>query len=1120
MDFRILGPLEVYGVSGRVALDAAKQRVLLATLLLHPNEAVSADVLAEALWGERQPAGATNTLQVYVSRLRKAIGGERLVTRPPGYVLFVAPAELDLHRFERLAAEGRQALADGNAPTAASRLREALLLWRGPPLSDLTYEEFARPEIERLEELRLAASEDRIEAELALGRHAELVPELEGLVAEHPLRERLRAQLMLALYRAGRQAEALTAYQEVRRTLVDELGLEPGLELKRLERAMLEQDPHLAVAVLPAAPLPSGTVTLLFTDIEGSTQLLQSVEDRYGFILEEHRRFLRKAVEAHGGREVDAAGDSFLAAFPAARDAVRAAAEAQRALREHDWPGGVEVRVRMGIHSGEPVRVGDAYVGVDVHRGARICSAAHGGQILLSQTTSDLLQEERLPGVTLRDLGEHRLKDLTSPQRLFQAVVAGLAADFPPPGSLAATALPVQPTPLIGRGDEIEAISTLLAGEGARLVTLTGAGGSGKTRLALQVAADLAERFRDGVVFVGLAALDDAALVPSELAKVLSVRQGEEPLSEGLAAHLRGRQLLLVLDNLEQLPEVAPFVGELLSGAPGLSVLATSRAPLNLSGEHEFVVPPLPVPPVPDLGALARYDSIALFVERARRVDRRFALTAENASAVAEICRRLDGLPLAIELAAARAKVLAPQEMLPRLEQGLGLLAGGARDLPPRQRTLRATIDWSFRLLSEDERTLFARLSVFAGGWTLAAAEALCKPDFDVVGATASLLGKSLVERVEAAGESRYRMLRTIRMYGLDALEERGELEAMCLRHAQVYADLTRDAPAGLDGPEQAFWISRIEVEHDNLRAALAFAIERADQVALQLVAQVHRFWLLHGLVREGRRWIRAALDACPAGDPVLRANALFAGGAIEIYFADFDAAVAQTEECLRLARELDDWRLVARALNNLAICAGARGDHEAATALHEQSLAASRALGATAGVASSLCNLAILAMYEGRYADARPLLEESLELARAINHAQGIKLVLTNLGVVSLELGEVERARAMFIEALQAARDLGDPVGVVDCLGELACIALAFGDTGRAARLFGAEERLRDGIGVPVHEPDVPRHDRAVGETRARLGDEAFSTAWAEGRDLDIDDAGEYALRTELTIG
>jgi predicted ATPase/class 3 adenylate cyclase len=555
------------------------------------------------------------------------------------------------------------------------------------------------------------------------------------------------------------------------------------------------------------AELPTGTVTFLFTDIEGSTKLLHELGDEYATVLAEHRRILRDAFAAHDGVEVDTQGDAFFVAFARARDAVAAAAAAQRALASGP------IQVRMGIHTGEPLRTDEGYVGMDIHRGARIAASGHGGQVLISQTARELVQDDLPEEFALRDLGEHRLKDLSRPQRIFQLVADDLALDFPPLASLEnrATNLPPQPTPLIGRERELAEVVELVRRPEVRLLTLTGPGGAGKTRLLLQAAADLLDDFGDGVFFVGLSGIAEPSLVVSTIAQALGVKEagGLSP-EESLEQFLHDRELLLVLDNLEHLLDAAPQISELVLKAPSVKAILSSRAPLRVSGEREY--------PVPEL---ADNDAVALFSERALAIKPDFSLNGEG-PAVAEICRRLDGLPLAIELAAARAKVLSPTALLERLDQRLPVLTGGGRDVPDRQRTLRDTIAWSYELLDETEQRLFSRLAVFVGGFTLEAAEQVCDADLDTI---TSLVEKSLVRQ----GEDRFRMLETIREFASERHEESPDFDDVKRMHTVFFLALAEQESSEAKRPNPAS-LERLEAEHDNFRATLRFARELDDQ--------------------------------------------------------------------------------------------------------------------------------------------------------------------------------------------------------------------------------------------------------------------------------------------------
>jgi len=635
-----------------------------------------------------------------------------------------------------------------------------------------------------------------------------------------------------------------------------------------------------------------GTVTLLFTDIEGSTRLLQQVGEYYTDLLEECRQLLRASFQQWNGNVVDTQGDAFFVAFARATDAARGAVAAQHALASHLWPQGVVVRVRMGIHTGEPMLSAENYIGLDVHHAARIMSAGHGGQVLLSQTTRELVEHGLSDDVSLRDLGAHRLKDLQHPSHLFQLVIGGLPADFPPLKTLDThpNNLPVQLTSLIGREQEIATVQRLLSREDVRLLTLTGPGGTGKTRLGLQVAAELSDRLADGVFFVNLAPISDPALVVPTIAQTLEVKEtGNQSLLDLLKVSLRDKHLLLLLDNFEQVISAASQVANLLAACPKLKVMVTSRVVLHVRGEQEVAVPPLAVPDpthVPGLVTLSQYGAVALFIARAQAVKPEFQVTNANAPAVAEICARLDGLPLAIELAAARSKLLPPQALLARLSQRLALLTSGARDVPARQQTLRNTIAWSYQLLDPYERRLFQQLSIFAGGCNLEAIEAICGalPDGagQVLEGVTSLLDKSLLQQTEQeGGEPRFVILETIREYGLEQLTASGEMGVAQHAHAAYYLALVEEAEIG--GPQQVMWLERLEREHDNLRAALRWLLEQEGagqhEMALRLGSALNGFWYLRGHNSEGRTYLEQALVGGEGVAASARAKALFALG-------------------------------------------------------------------------------------------------------------------------------------------------------------------------------------------------------------------------------------------------
>jgi predicted ATPase/class 3 adenylate cyclase len=911
--------------------------------------------------------------------------------------------------------------------------------------------------------------------------------------------------------------------------------------------------------------LPTGTVSLLCTDIEGSTRLIHTLGERYAEALAEHRRLLRTAFTEHRGCEVDTQGDAFFYAFPRAHDAVAGAVAAQRALAAHVWPAGLPLRVRIGIHTGEPTATREGYVGIDVHRAARVMSAGHGGQVLLTQSTRDLLPEELSDAVSLRDLGEHRLKDLTHPQRLYQLLIPGLENDFPALRTLEfrPTNLPIQPTPLIGRELQVTDAVTLVRREDVRLVTLTGAGGTGKTRLSLQVAAELVADFEDGVFFVDLAAITDPHLLIPTVAQTLSVReQPGQSLSETLSDYLRDKHLLLVLDNFEQLLDAGPAVSALLVGAPNLKALVTSRAPLHLAGEHEYSVPPLAVPDLDTSeppATLAAYEAVQLFLDRAQAVKPEFELTSENAPAVAEICARLDGLPLAIELGAARVRILSPQALLGRLSQRLALLTGGARDAPARQRTLRDTIEWSYCLLNASEQRLFARLSVFLGGRTIDAAEAVCDPTAELGAAVfdgvASLVEKSLLRQDEgSAGEPRFLMLETIREYALDRLERNGEEELLRQRHAHYFVALAEEAEPEILGADQILWLERIEAERDNFRAALGWSLGRGDtEVALRLIGSLRRAWVARGYLSETRRWLEAAFELSAAVPPQVEAKALYGLGRVALVEGDYEQAVPSLERSARLFRELGEPEGLVFALADLGFIATAQGRHEdaqrfaeeslaeakaagneraiaaalhslacakldadeygEARALFEQSLALRRKLGDKRNMANSLCYLGSVALLEGDHDGATALLDESLALGRELGNLLIVSAALANKSLVALAAGAAGRAEALCIEGLALSHELGDKRTTVECLHTLAGVAAVQAEPLPAAVLSGAAESLHAAIKAPPSPAERMVGERFLPIARAAVGDQSFQAAWAEGRQMGYDAAVTYAL-------
>ena len=982
MEFRILGPLEAVADGRVVALDAAKQRALLAILLLHAGEPVARDRLIEDLWDGRPPATAAKVLQTYVSQLRKALGSDVIVTRPGGYELAVEPDGLDLHRFERLVGEARRT----EQAVASDRLREALELWRGPPLAEFAYERWAQAEIGRLAELRLSVLQDRIDADLACGRDGDLVGELERLVSEHPLSERMRGQLMLALYRSGRQAEALAAYREARETLVETLGIEPGAALRQLERAILDQDPALDV-VPPMQPA---------------------------------------------------------------------------------------------------------------------------------------------------------------------------AAPMRPPASLRARS-----TSFVGRGRELGEIRALLRGDDVRLVTLTGPGGSGKTRLAVEAVDGLGDAFPDGVVLVDLAPIGDPDLVTAAIADVLDVgeRPGQER-AEVLDAYLRGRRALLVLDNFEQLLAAAPRLTELLRAAPGVIFLVTSRTPLDLPEERIYPVPALELPE-PSLTRqterLRRIEAVRLFVERARDVRPDFELTEENADAVAELCLRLDGLPLALELAAARIKLLTPRAILERLGGRLDLLkAAPGAGMPERHRTLHAATEWSYDLLTAEEQALFTSLAAFAGGFTLDGADALAGGlELDTVDGVESLLNDNLL-RTEpmAGGEPRFGMLGTIREYALERLSERGDGDDVRRRHAGFYRALAEAAEPALLGPHQLRWLERLDAELADIRAALTWASESGEaELGLRTGAALWRFWQLRGSETEGREHLERLL-AQRSGSKMTRAKAQariaslalmhgdheavrrFGEASLLVYRrvgedqevaymlgilsfsslarGDVDRAHELAEEGLEAARRTGDLSTEAYAAGNAGYALAHRGEFDEAERLLEQSVRAARRLGNVRSIASWTRALGGIALTRGDYPKARLLLEESLDIHRTLGDPWGISHSLSRLALVSLEEHDNDAARRLAAESLAVEREIGDRPGQLFNLEVLAALAAAEGRAERSVRLYACASVLRQAVESHAIEPGWPDPEHNVHHLRALLGAEAFAEAWEQGRAMTLDEALDYALEEE----
>jgi predicted ATPase len=673
--------------------------------------------------------------------------------------------------------------------------------------------------------------------------------------------------------------------------------------------------------------------------------------------------------------------------------------------------------------------------------------------------------------------------------------------------------LPVPPTPLIGRDEELRAVKALLLQDEVRLVTLSGPGGTGKTRLGLAVGVELEDAFADGVHLVSLVSTRDARLVASALAQALGIAESaQRPLVESLKEQLRDKEMLLLLDNFEQVVTASPLIAELLTSCPKLKMLITSRELLHLGGEHVFFVPPLAVPEgAPPLETLPRYAAVQLFIERAKAVKPNFALTQENAQAIAHICERLDGLPLAIELAAARIKLFSPQAMLARMGDRF-LLASGARDLPPRQRTLHDTIGWSYELLSEEEKRLFGRLSVFIGGRTLEAVEAVCNQEgeLDVVEGLTSLIDKNLLRQGEGRTEPRFVMLQTIHDYARERLEESDEAPAVRRAHGEYYLALAEEAEPQLTGAGQAAWLERLEEEHGNLRAALSWAQEAVQgEMALRLAGALWWFWYVRGYLSEARAWLAGALSQTETAErTAARAKVLEGAGVLAWAQGDNASARSLHEESLAINRGLGDKRGIALSLNNLGLVAHDQGDYASARSLLEESLALRQEIGERPGIAQSLHNLGLVAHDQGDYASARSLYEESLVLRQEIGERPGIAQSLNGLGMVVLDEGDEALARSLFEESLALFRELGDRRGLASSLEAFAALRAAAGMMTQAAHLWGAAEALREAIRLPRPPGDRSRYERYVTAARRKLGEAGFSAAWAEGRAMTLEEA------------
>ena len=916
--------------------------------------------------------------------------------------------------------------------------------------------------------------------------------------------------------------------------------------------------------------LPSGTVTFLFTDIEGSTQLWEKHPEAMKSALAKHDSILKEAIESNHGHIIKTTGDGVHAVFPTVIDSINAAITAQNNLQSQI--SDLQIKVRMGIHTGEAeLRAGD-YYGQALNRAARITSAGHGGQILVSEASAQMAHEHLPVEVSFLDLGEHQFKGLLRAEKIFQIHAPDLQKDFPALISIKAVKnnLPLQLTSFIGRERELAEAKQKL--EGARLLTLIGPGGTGKTRLSLQLAVDIVPNFRDGVWLVELAPLADASLILQSVASILGVReQRGMPLLDIVLNFLRAKNLLLILDNCEHLIEsCAQLTDQFLRISPNIKIIASSREALGINGETIYRVPSLSLPDQAKVTreALEGFESIQLFVERARAANPNFDLTENNASSIAQICRRLDGIPLALELAAARVKVFSAEQIATRLDDRFRLLTGGSRTALPRQQTLRALIDWSHDMLSEEERALLRRLSVFADGWTFEAAEAMC-PDIDAMELLTQLINKSLVIVDDQVEEPRYRLLETVRQYARDKLLEAGEAEQMRDQHLAYFHDLAVKAEPRLYGSEALKWVNRLEAEHDNLRTAMEWGLEKRLISTLEMCVALHPFWFRRGLEAEGLLIVEEALSRIHTlprqeGEAkrqqiTLIANAWLAMGLLAFSRGDNSQAIAANEIAANLARQLGDKSLLARALGFEASGRMVTGEVEGLDASIQQGVAAARESGDDFAHGMMLGMFASRMMMSGYdFEAANVYSDEALALLRKSDNRWGLTMILMSLGMAARYQGRMEEARSNLSVCLPIFHQIGDQhranmivselahidriegrydlaaqayratitewerlghrAAVANQLECFAFIAKRYEEAERAAKLFGAAEALREIINIAMTKVERIEYDLEVADLRAGMEDEAFLSSWMEGRALSMEEAIEWALEKPNT--
>ncbi len=1119
VDIRLLGPVSV-AVDGRdVPIGSPKQRIILAMLALSGR--ASAGSLVDALWRETPPASVAATVHTLVSRLRRNLegAGARLAIRAEagGYVLDLDRDRLDVARFHALAADGRSALVGGDPERAARCFRDALDLWRGPALADLADRDFARIAAVRLDGARLDVAEELAAAELAARRPAAALDVVEPLIPEHPFRERLRARQMIALYRLGRQAEALAAYQDLRRTLADELGLEPTSDLQTLERQILRQSPELDVRAPVAAGPPSdpgesrpgGTLAFLFTDIEASTRRWEGDRTAMAADLARHDAILRDAVAAHGGSLFTHTGDGLGAAFATVPDALAAAIAGQRELGGVTWSGPGPLRVRMAVHAGTAEARAGTYLGPTLNRTARLLGEAGGGQILCSQSAADLVRDDLPDGAMLLDFGERALEGFSRPERVWRVAHPDLPESPPPPTVETRPSGPL--TSFVGREEELAELAALLPQ--TRLLTITGVGGAGKTRLALELAARMEKLYEDGARVVELASVRDDRPLAGDVLAALGVDTGP---GSGLAADeqlcrvLSTRRILLVLDNCEHVLEpVDVLVGTVLRRCPHVTIVATSREVLSVAGETTWSTPGLSLPPA-GAGApedLEGSDAASLFVVRARTAQPGFGAVPANAAAIARICRRLDGIPLALELAAARVRVLSVPQLADRLDDRLRLLTSGPRSAPARHQTLRATMDWSFELLGAAEQQLLRRLAVFPQNFDLDAAAAVAgdgADPIDVLDLLARLVDKSLVVPEGAAETARYRLLETVRQYAAEKLAGAGEEEETRARHRRHFVERIRTgyrSGAHFFGIE---WSRFTAPDSENYGGALTSAVADGDwESATVILAGVGQYSWYWGLP------VPSAVEAIDVeelrcSEPSLHVEALLSLGAGKVIIGrwSLEDLVALYERALALADERGtpaDQGFVRYYLGYIALD---RGDIAAARTWIEESVAR---FGAAVQRGYALYELGWIDFTEGKPAAARGHFQAALAIVEGRTGWE-IQRAHLEVGIALCDAveGRGDAALALVGDAVEQARALGLPGILVMALVRSAEVAGIVGqpvgpELAEVLRLLRSQGDIR-WVASALTMAAVVHEGRGRPDTAARLLSGAAAVAQALG--------------------